>query len=144
MSSFGWNPTSKQDELFHRLSRFILIYAADDLVAFTMFRFEYEDKEELLYCYELQIRESHWRKGLGKLLIQILERIGVEWGMEKVMLTVFKVNEDAIKFYHALGFTMDESSPGYLEEDDDMDTVEGVDYEILSMRLPRKIASQQT
>ncbi|KAG6911912.1 hypothetical protein DXG01_000159 [Tephrocybe rancida] len=136
-SSFGWDPSSKQEELFNRLSRFILVDVADELAAFSMFRFEYEEKENILYCYDLQIRQAHQRTGMGKLLMRILERIGTAWSMEKVMLTVFKANGNAMKFYQASGFTMDESCPGYVDESDDPAAIEDADYEILSKLLPR-------
>lgn len=64
-SSFGWHPKNKKQELFHRESRFLLLYwqkpDADDgetpIVAFTMFRFEpgYMD-EDSVYMYALHLR----------------------------------------------------------------------------------------
>jgi hypothetical protein len=55
---FGWDPASKQQELFDPLSRFILVHQLsrhleDDhskrLVAYTMFRFDLEEGEEVIY-----------------------------------------------------------------------------------------------
>ena len=62
-SAFGWNPGSKQRELFHRLSRFILVnqplidgHLSMRLVAFTMFRFDLEEAEEVVYwCADLDL-----------------------------------------------------------------------------------------
>jgi hypothetical protein len=48
-SSFGWDPAAKLTELFDPLSRFILVLFEERLVAFAMFRFEYEDYHNLLY-----------------------------------------------------------------------------------------------
>ena len=49
-SSFGWEPEAKRKELFHSLSRFILVYDEENtLLAFLMFRFEHEYEEDLLY-----------------------------------------------------------------------------------------------
>jgi len=129
-SSFGWNPTSKRRELFGPLSRFILVYldgAVHELVAFVMFRFEYEEGENLLYCYDLQVSKGFQRLGLGKILMQHLAAIGAEWDMAKMMLTVFKANSLAFKFYETFGFTIDPSSPSAVDEETD-----DVDYEILS------------
>lgn len=36
----------------------------------------------------MQVEKEHCSKGLGKRLVTILERLGKEYGMEKVMLTV--------------------------------------------------------
>ncbi|GJJ08765.1 hypothetical protein Clacol_002984 [Clathrus columnatus] len=47
---FPWNPPEKRLELFHQTSRFLIIYPdggdLNDLIAFTMFRFEREDNAE--------------------------------------------------------------------------------------------------
>jgi hypothetical protein len=61
-SSMGWDPPSKKQELFHRDSRFVLLrrsqQAQDGLehlrgvlpiVAYSMFRFDMEDDECVLY-----------------------------------------------------------------------------------------------
>ncbi|RDB28763.1 N-alpha-acetyltransferase 40 [Hypsizygus marmoreus] len=134
-SSFGWNPASKLAELFDPLSRFILVHEEAGMVAFTMFRFEYEDGENILYCYDLQISRTCQRTGLGKALMQSLEQIGTGWRMGKIVLTVFKGNRSARDFYSASGFEVDESSPGYTEDGEDPVEEEEVDYEILSKPL---------
>lgn len=56
LSSFGWDPDAKRKELFHSLSRFILVYEVDtdELLAFTMFRFEVEEGEILIYWQAIQ------------------------------------------------------------------------------------------
>jgi N-alpha-acetyltransferase 40 len=49
----GWNPKAKKKELFNLKSRFILVHPTDlttrSLLAFSMFRFEYEEDELALY-----------------------------------------------------------------------------------------------
>lgn len=44
---FAWNPSKKRSELFHRTSRFLVVYPegkdVTTLIAFAMFRFEQED-----------------------------------------------------------------------------------------------------
>ena len=64
-SSMGWDPPSKKQELFHCDSRFVIIrraQAQDDpdslcveipIVAYSMFRFDMEDDECVLYWYFL-------------------------------------------------------------------------------------------
>ncbi|KAI9623104.1 hypothetical protein KEM48_009724 [Puccinia striiformis f. sp. tritici PST-130] len=58
--------------------------------------------------YEIQLKAETRGKGLGKVLMEILERIGSSWEMKKVMLTVQTENETAVKFYRSLGFFPDE------------------------------------
>ena len=60
----GWDPPSKKQELFHHHSRFILLRhpqsqdGADPLceeppiIAYSMFRFDMEDDECVLYWYQ--------------------------------------------------------------------------------------------
>ncbi|KAJ6519899.1 hypothetical protein C8R45DRAFT_40010 [Mycena sanguinolenta] len=99
-SSFGWNPSEKQKELFNSLSRFILVYpnGSDSLVAFTAFRFEFEDEDEdsnILYCYDIQVSKTSQRHGLGRTLMNHLVKIGADFRMDKIMLTVFKGSFDS-------------------------------------------------
>ena len=51
-SSLGWDPKAKQKELFHSKSRFVLVQSTDlsiPLLAFSMFRFDDEENEVVLY-----------------------------------------------------------------------------------------------
>ena len=49
---------------------------AEEPVAFTHFRFEFEGAAAVLYVWELQLTEPVQRKGLGKFIMQLLELIG--------------------------------------------------------------------
>ncbi|KAJ7492551.1 acyl-CoA N-acyltransferase [Mycena latifolia] len=125
-SSFGWDPPHKKGELFDPLSRFILAYTKNgkrSLVAFTAFRFEFEEGQNILYCYDLQVSKASQCHGLGRALMNHLTNIGTDLNLDKIMLTVFKANTRALKFYADFGFEMDPDSP----EDDDEE-----DYKILS------------
>lgn len=117
----GWDPPSKKQELFHRDSRFVLLrrsQAQDGLehlheelpiLAYSMFRFDMEGDESVLYwygrlsvssysswgahlpySYELQVSQSVQRGGMGKTLMGCLYDIARQWNMRKIMLTVFK------------------------------------------------------
>ncbi|KDR85062.1 hypothetical protein GALMADRAFT_233668 [Galerina marginata CBS 339.88] len=139
-SSFGWDPVAKRKELFNSLSRFILLYQTDTrtLEAFTMFRFEDEEDEDVIYCYDLQVTAFFQGMGLGKKMLSELGKLGQTFYMEKIMLTVLKGNMKAALFYKATGFSMDPSSPDYLESDDEFEgdeISEEVDYEILSKKV---------
>ncbi|EKM61181.1 uncharacterized protein PHACADRAFT_134503 [Phanerochaete carnosa HHB-10118-sp] len=116
-SSMGWDAEDKQKETFHSDSRFIILSVATSesdtgrseqqgaqVIGFSVFRFDYEEGEKLLYCYEVQLCESSRRLGLGRFLMHEIIRIGRAWNMEKVMLTVLKVNTDAARFYREIGY----------------------------------------
>jgi len=147
---FGWDPTSKQLELFDPLSRFLLVHRrlqhlsdglSERLVAFTMFRFDREEGEEVVYCYELQVSKEDQHRGIGKILTQLLADIGGKWSMQKIMLTALKRNTAALQFYQSMGFTVDPTSPGYQSEGDDWvnEDDEEFDYQILSKSIPSRV-----
>ncbi|KZV71288.1 acyl-CoA N-acyltransferase [Peniophora sp. CONT] len=123
-TSQPFNPTEKREELFHPDSRFIVYRSGEDLsstlAAYSMFRFDFEEDELVVYCYELQISKEHQRQGLGRSLMKTLLALKQKWSMKKVMLTVFKANQSAISFYQSIGFTLDlyAGSPDYEDEED--------------------------
>nr|GAT54920.1 predicted protein [Mycena chlorophos] len=125
-SSFGWDPPTKRAELFNPLTRFVLVRGAGALVAFAAFRFEFEDGENILYCYDLQVASAVRRQGLGRVLMQHLTKIGQDFKLRKLMLTVFESNTPARRFYESIGFQLDRGSPG--DEDDE-------DYRIMYKTL---------
>ncbi|KAF8912729.1 acyl-CoA N-acyltransferase [Gymnopilus junonius] len=132
-SSFGWDPPRKKKELFHSFSRFVLVYQADsmNLLAFTMFRFEFDEDEDIVYCYDLQVSKAHQGLRLGRKLLNELTKLGKAFHLEKVILTVLKTNVEAVAFYKAVGFVLDPTSPdheGHIGEEE----VAEVDYQILS------------
>ena len=112
------------------------LYAIDNaekLAGFVHFRFEYDDDESpscaVLDIFEIQIEADYRRCGLGKHLMGIAERIGREQSMTKVVLTVFKTNQQAMAFYtKRLQYEIDELSPSKFGD-------HNADYEILSLKL---------
>ncbi|OJD19927.1 hypothetical protein AJ78_00121 [Emergomyces pasteurianus Ep9510] len=165
-STTGWSPAKKKNEMKLLDMRYLLLVRstspniADDtksepqntpdkkklrhepgrreLGGFLSFMVTYEDEIEVLYCYEIHLAPELQHRGLGKILLGYYEEIGRNIGLHKVMLTVFKANESAIRFYERLGYKEDEFSPkpmklrnGHIRE---------YDYMILSKAL----ASTQT
>ena len=144
-SSWGWNPREKLSEWKHSRTRIVLVTKReacdfedyiianklppeeDELVGFMCFRFEIgADKSECaLYVYELHIHPDFQRQGLGEELMRLAKCFAIEFKMDKVMLTAFRSNTPALKFYEKLSFKPDKSSPGKEE----------ADYMILSSRL---------
>lgn len=118
--TWGWNKDDKMKELFTSASKFLMIIAEkneneEEIIAFSMFRFEWDDEDEpeypVLYCYELQISNSYQGKGIGKHIMELLNKFQKATHMKKVMLTCFKINAAAMNFYLKNGFYIDECSP---------------------------------
>ncbi|OJD23708.1 hypothetical protein ACJ73_04940 [Blastomyces percursus] len=82
-----------------------------ELGGFLSFMVTYEDEIEVLYCYEIHLVPELQHRGLGKILLGYYEEIGRNIGLKKTLLTVFKANGPAIRFYERLGYVEDEFSP---------------------------------
>ncbi|KAI7894250.1 uncharacterized protein EV154DRAFT_536665 [Mucor mucedo] len=103
-------------------ARYLVARSATDVndrKGFLMFQMVQEETMDddvmanCAYCYEIQLMASARGRGLGEFLMHLLDRVGCHWKMDKVMLTVFKSNEGAFRFYtKKLGFELDEISPG--------------------------------
>ena len=55
------------------------------------------------HSYEIQIAQAYQSHGLGTHMMEVYEGIGKRTNMKKAMLTVFKENQNAIKFYERRG-----------------------------------------
>ena len=136
--TFGWKPVDKKKELFHPDSKYVFVYndmtsPSPSLVAYAMFRFEWDDDEEpehpVLYCYELQVDGAARGQQVGSQIMDMLHAMAAHWRMWKVMLTCFKVNTPAMAFYtQKKGFKIDNNSPSTCGYNDET-------YEILSIRV---------
>ncbi|CAL7949706.1 unnamed protein product [Xylocopa violacea] len=122
-SDWGWDPIAKQKELTEPAAWYLVASSNDKFVGFSHFRFDVDYREEVLYCYEIQLESSVRRKGLGHFMMSALESIASENKMRKVVLTAFKHNPSAMQFFYSLGYKMDKSSPPASEQ---------LDYIILS------------
>ncbi|CAH0480127.1 unnamed protein product [Peronospora belbahrii] len=133
-SSWGYDSVAKYMELFEDAARYLLVYDQSDqvlsslkpLVGFAHFRFVEDDGALVLYLYEVQLAARAQHCGLGKFIMQLLLLVARKQGMELMVLTVFKNNTGAMRFYRErLGFAIDETSPSACGDDSQ-------DYEILS------------
>ena len=78
---------------------------------FMSFMLTWEDGVEVIYCYEIHLAERVRGMGLGRRLMGRLEDVGRKAEVGKAMLTVFRKNEAAVRFYERLGYEEDEFSP---------------------------------
>eukprot|EP00644_Phytophthora_capsici_P007891 jgi/Phyca11/20410/fgenesh1_pg.PHYCAscaffold_63_\ len=131
-SEWGYDAAAKRTELFEAVARYLLVHdksgeaSPESLVGFAHFRFVEDDGALVLYLYEVQLSPSVQCKGLGKFLMQLLLLVARKHGMELMVLTVFKSNTGAMRFYRErLGFEIDETSPSACGDNSQ-------DYEILS------------
>ncbi|KAL9068775.1 MAG: hypothetical protein Q9161_005979 [Pseudevernia consocians] len=120
-SAGGWHPVTKRREMRLRDLRYILLGRSSlrrpegemclPVEGFLSFMLTWEDGVEVIYCYEIHLDEGVRGKGVGKRLMGYLEEVGRKAEVEKAMLTVFKKNRAAVRFYEGLGYGEDEFSP---------------------------------
>lgn len=63
----------------------------------------------------MQVAQEYQRKGLGKFMMTILEKIAQHHEMEKLILTVLSNNEAGQTFFKSIGFGVDDTSPAINE-----------------------------
>lgn len=126
--SLGWQPKVKQSDLNKGWARYLVAVdrATKKPAAYTMFRFDLDYGRSVVYCYEMQVEAEFQRKGLGGFMMKALEKLAQHYGLERVVLTVLKNNEDGMKFYRRLGYEVDETSP---------DKADDAAYEIMSKSM---------
>lgn len=139
-SNWGWDEKKKLEEMMEEDARYLIVRDENaHIVAMSHFRFDVDADMAVLYCYEVQLLEQVRGKGLGKFLMQILELMANKAGLTKCILTVFKENEKANKFFANLKYIVDETSPQY----DDPNNPQDYDYEILSKTFKPKVVQAE-
>ena len=112
-SSVGWSRAKKIKEMRLPDLRYVLLRQSRDGVpqGFMSFMLTYEDGFEVIYLYEIHLRPALQDLGLGKKMMDIFEGGGRTAEVKKAMLTVFKANQKALRFYEKLGYEEDDFSP---------------------------------
>ncbi|KAK4046060.1 hypothetical protein OIV83_006383 [Microbotryomycetes sp. JL201] len=133
----GFDPEAKRRELFEPTSRFFVARSHSNkgdqessLLGYVIYRYDTEETSgtedaDVVYCYELQLEERSRRQGVGTLLMDLLFQTAKDFRMDKVMLTVFKSNKNAVAFYERTGHATDELDPSCFGRHD-------ADYRIMS------------
>lgn len=116
-SSTGWSAAKKRKEMRLLDMKYLLLKPLNDThttgaaKGFLSFMITSEDNREVVYIYELHLEDDLRGKGIGKWMMAQVERIGQRAGMRMAMLTVFRSNDRAVRFYKSLGYEKDEYSP---------------------------------
>lgn len=125
-SEIKWSPTKKRKEMLLPDMRYLVVSepshstshipgmlpAASKPLGFVSFMITYEDGYEVIYVYEIHLAVELRSLGIGKILMNMVESIGRRAAIEKCMLTVFKSNKKAVKWYQHCGYSVDDFSPG--------------------------------
>lgn len=130
--TWGWDSKSKKKEIFATDSKFLVLTVSNDIIAWVMFKFEWDDMDEpefpVLYVYEMQIKDNFRNMSIGSKIINILLQLCKLYKMSKLMLTCLKENTLGMNFYKKNNFLIDCNSPSSHGHDDEC-------YEILSITV---------
>ncbi|GMT10681.1 hypothetical protein PFISCL1PPCAC_1978, partial [Pristionchus fissidentatus] len=117
-SQWGWDPENKKNELQATTARYLVLKNDKGKeIAYCHFRIDMDHEYAVIYCYEIQVEKEYQRKGLGSIIMNVLERLAVKLDMDKIMATVFKYNIRSLNFFRKIGFEEDETNPSYDERD---------------------------
>lgn len=153
-SSQGWDDENKLEEMKDDDMRYLIVRLNDghppppdqqwskdskldrSVIGFLSFMITQEEDQNVVYIYEIHISDHFRACGLGRHLFSMVEHIGDVTGMEKAMLTVFKRNTHARRWYDSRGYGVDDISPRPRKLRGGR-SIEP-DYEILSKRLQER------
>lgn len=87
----------------------------------------------ICYLYEIQVNQEYTKLGIGRRLIEMLEKLCKKIQIRKILCTVLKLNERATLFYkNKCSFEIDENNPdNFIESDKGQ-----CEYEILKKTIP--------
>ncbi|XP_033191702.1 N-alpha-acetyltransferase 40 [Bombus vancouverensis nearcticus] len=134
-SDWGWDSVAKQKQLTEPTAWYLVATSNEKFVGFSHFRFDIDYREEVLYCYEMQLESTVRRKGLGHFMMSALEAMASKNKMRKVVLTVLKLNPSAMQFFYSLGYKMDKTSPPASDQLDYIILSKAVDSGTMSRNL---------
>ena len=137
-ATWGWDDTAKLAEIRHADSRLLVAEATSGADAtpecegeasrtgppyagFVLVRFVEEERNDeptpVCYVYEAHVAADARGCGVGEALMRAAERAAAGAGMRACMLTVFRDNPRAARFYMSrLGYAVDASSPEHFPE----------------------------
>lgn len=149
---WGWKDEDKRAELTDPKARFFIVTAEGpssasasaggeefigEPVAFCHIRYQTGDDDgaPISYVWELQLEESLQRQGLGRFLMSLVELAAWKCQLRRVVLTVFRDNQPARRFYtQTLNYTLDDTDPELYGHDEE--------YQILAKRNRKLLTSE--
>ncbi|KAI3389623.1 hypothetical protein SNEBB_001337 [Seison nebaliae] len=111
--TFKFDPSEKLRELIDpRTVLLFLTTAADDVVAFTQFKFDYDYEYFVGYLYEIHVIKEYRRLRIATFFLDIIKECALAQNVEKMVCTIVKGNEESIKFFtHKHHFLLDDTDP---------------------------------
>jgi len=104
---FGWDDIFQRERIMnnYELAWFHWVYRDGDRVGMVCFK-EYDNA---LHVHFLILEEQYQSQGLGKALMEQLEKQARHEELEKLTLSSFICNSRAVAFYQSIGYQITES-----------------------------------
>lgn len=109
---WGWNDQWQENDFSTHFNPkgITVVHEERELVGYS----HVENRGNQLFIRMIVVHPHHQRKGIGSTLLESVAASGKEQS-EKVGLEVFKINDEARKFYEKHGFNVeDETSSSYV------------------------------
>ncbi|KAI0983075.1 hypothetical protein GJ496_005809 [Pomphorhynchus laevis] len=132
-SQWGWDEVRIRRQMFAVKARFILIYMKSNkerLAGFVHFRFTRDYGRNVIYLYEIQIKQEFRKHGIGTSILKSIIDLAYTFRIYHIICTVFKFNSIALKFFRKNFFEID---PSYTSLSPKQQA--DVDYFILSYNM---------
>jgi GNAT superfamily N-acetyltransferase len=135
-NTWGWEPDKKAGELRDPSARFILAFVEETPlpIGFIHYRFELEKTEASAFIYEIHLEAEYCGKGLGRFMLQCLEFIALRLKLDAVIVTLFKLNEQARGFFRHMKYVQHSGSPVIADRENEHE----YDHEVLFKSLVKK------
>ena len=111
-----FNDSNKIAEMKEGSPNFDIMYINNTIAAFSYYQFTVENDIDVIYLYELQVEHKFQNQKLASILMDKLELLATSFHLP-IMMTVFKENEGAIRFYKKRGYINDSSCPSVYFKD---------------------------
>jgi diamine N-acetyltransferase len=123
----AFNLTQLEKELCNISSEFFFIYFNTEVAGYLKVNTNDAQSEKMgnesLEIERIYIRNKYQKQGLGKYLFNKALEIAKERNKKKIWLGVWEKNENAIAFYHKIGFVQTGAHSFYMGDEEQTDFI---------------------
>lgn len=115
----GWQPDQEDFELYKKAIQkdtCLAAYESDKMVGIAIA--EPHEWNETLWLWEFHVRPDYHRQGIGWLLMEEVIQLAQTLKLRVITCETQTTNVAAIRFYRAMGFTMDSIDLSYYSNED--------------------------
>ncbi|MFC0216153.1 GNAT family N-acetyltransferase [Paenibacillus chartarius] len=123
----AFNLKQLEKELSNKHSQFFFAYFNNEVAGYVKVNTDDAQSEKMgdesLEIERIYIKGKFQKHGLGKYLLNKAMNIAVERKKKKIWLGVWEKNENAIAFYHKMGFVRTGAHSFYMGDDEQVDLI---------------------